>query len=165
LGAQVAQKQEYDEQYAASQDFNMAWEAADDTYMQFIKVSRVAFKNNLNTAISLGLSGRRKSSFSGWLDQTQQFYLTVLENTDFQTALARFGITLEKLQEGKALVAAVVTAKQSKESETGEAQQATKTRDAVLDALEDWMSDFIAIARIALEDTQLSETLGIVDRS
>jgi len=40
LGAQVAQKQEYDEQYAASQDFNMAWEAADDTYMQFIVTTK-----------------------------------------------------------------------------------------------------------------------------
>ena len=37
--------------------------------------------------------------------------------------------------------------------------------DAALDGLDEWMSDFIAIARIALKGTQLSEALGILERS
>lgn len=47
--------------------------------------------------------------------------------------------------------------------EKGEAQTATELRNEVLYALQDWMSDFIAIAKIALEDkSQLLEMLGIV---
>ena len=165
LAAHVSQQQEYGEQYEATQSFDTAWSAANQTYTQLVKIARVAFKGNPNAVTALGIAGKRKPSYSGWLDQAQQFYLTALDNTVFQTALSGYGVTLEKLQAGKALVDAVVTAKQSKESETGEAQQATKTRDAALDSLDDWMSDFIAIARIALEGTQLSEALGILERS
>jgi hypothetical protein len=165
LAAQVAQKQEYGEQYAATHEFDAAWKTANQTYTQLVKIARVAFKGNPNAATALGISGKRKPSYSGWLDQAQQFYLSALENPDFQAALAQFGVTLEKLQAGKFLVEAVTAAKQSKEIETGEAQQATKIRDAALDGLDDWMSDFVAIARIALAGTQLSEALGILERS
>ena len=165
LSAQVAQKQEYGEQYAATYEFDAAWKTANQTYTQLVKIARVAFKGNPNAATALGISGKRKPSYSGWLDQAQQFYLSALENPDFQAALAQFGVTLEKLQAGKFLVEAVTAAKQSKEIETGEAQQATKIRDAALDGLDDWMSDFVAIARIALAGTQLSEALGILERS
>ncbi len=163
--AQVAQKQEYGEQYAASQAFETAWKTANETYMQLVKVARVAFSTDPNAATALGIAGRRKPTYPGWLEQAQQFYLTALENAAFQTELARFGVTLEKLQAGKALVDAVVAAKQAQGSETAEAQAATQTRDNALEALDAWMSDFIAIAKIALEGTQLSEALGILERS
>jgi hypothetical protein len=46
--------------------------------------------------------------------------------------------------------------------EKGEAQAATEARDKALDNLQEWMSDYIAVARIALEDEpQLMEMLGI----
>ena len=163
--AQVTQKQEYGEQYAASQAVTAAWDAANRSYMQQVKVARVAFGKDPNAATALGIAGGRKSAYPGWLEQVQQFYLTALENTDFQTRLAHFGITQEKLQNSKALVDAVVAARQAQGTETAEAQGATQTRDAALEVLGDWMSDFIAIARIALEGTQLSEALGILERS
>jgi hypothetical protein len=47
----------------------------------------------------------------------------------------------------------------------GEAQDATLRRDRAADALQEWYSDFIAIARIALEDNpQYLEMLGIVKK-
>ena len=163
--AQVAQKQEYGEQYAASQAFESAWNTARQAYMQLVKIARVAFSSDPNASTALGIAGRRKPTYPGWLEQVQQFYLAVLANADFQTGLARFGVTLQKLQDGKALVDVVVAAKQAQGTETAEAQAATQTRDAALEALDAWMSDFIAIAKIALEGTQLSEALGILDRS
>jgi hypothetical protein len=163
--AQVAQKQEYGEQYAASQAFETAWKTANETYMQLVKVARVAFSADPNAATALGIAGRRKPTYSGWLEQAQIFYTTALANAAFQTELARFGVTLQKLQDGQALVAAVVAAKQAQGTETAEAQAATQARDNALEALDAWMSDFIAIAKIALEGTQLSEALGILERS
>ena len=163
--AQLAQKQEYGEQYAASQAFDTAWQAANQPYKQFVKVARVAFNKDPHAVTALGIAGRRKPTYAGWLEQVQQFYTTALDNNAFQIELARFGVTLEKLQNGQALVDAVIAAKQTQGTETAEAQQATKTRDAAFEALDVWMSDFIAIAKIALEGTQLSEALGILERS
>ena len=39
---------------------------------------------------------------------------------------------------------------QAQKKETSEAQRATHDRDAAMDALDDWMSDFIGVSRIAL---------------
>ena len=50
--------------------------------------------------------------------------------------------------------------------EKGEAQAATKRRDAALDAMQDWLSDYLAIAKVALEEEpQLLEGLGVLQRS
>jgi len=64
------------------------------------------------------------------------------------------------------LVQAVAEANAVQEKEKGEAQEATKLRDAALDDLDQWMSDFIAIARLALEERpQYLEKLGVVEPS
>jgi len=130
-----------------------------------LKIARVTFRNDPQAATALGLSGIRKQSFSGWLDQVQQFYLAALAKETYQSKFAQFGVTLEKLQTGKDQLDEVVAASGTKENETGEAQQATQTRDAAFDALDTWMSDFFAIARIALDGTQLSEALGLLERA
>ncbi len=48
------------------------------------------------------------------------------------------------------------------EKEKSEAQKATKARDAALDALEEWYTEFRELAQIALEDdSQQLEALGM----
>lgn len=48
----------------------------------------------------------------------------------------------------------------------GESQDSTKIKDAAFVKIDDWMSEFYAVAKIALEDNpQLLESLGKLVRS
>lgn len=157
------QKTEYGEQYAASKELQTKWDAANSIYMKHVKVARVALQNDYGAFLKLGLGGDRKRSLSGWLVQTRQFYSNALGDAGIKTKLAGFGITEAKLQEGKNLTDEVEAANIAHKKERGEAQQATLDRDKALDILEDWLSDFIAISRIAFEDKpQLLEKMGVV---
>ena len=50
--------------------------------------------------------------------------------------------------------------------EKGESQDSTKIKDAAFAKIDDWMSEFYAVAKIALEDNpQLLESLGKLVRS
>ena len=80
--------------------------------------------------------------------------------------MAAFGMTQAKLEAGKKLLAETETANAAQEKEKGKAQQATLERDNAVEQLEEWLSDFISIARIALEEKpQLLEKLGVVEPS
>jgi hypothetical protein len=156
-----AQKAEYGDQYEASAAVRAAWDAADAAYMRTLKVARVALQDDPKARAALMLGGDRKQSLSGWMDQATAFYTNLLGDGDLMAAMAGFGFDAAKLEAEQALVEAVVEANLVQEREKGEAQDATKQRDASLDAMDAWMSDFKAIARVALEgNAQWLEKLG-----
>ncbi|MGD9487146.1 MAG: hypothetical protein AB7W47_03950 [Calditrichaceae bacterium] len=163
---QQKQIREYGEQYEATDAVNSVKDKASAVYMKHVKIARIALQSDRGAAQKLDLNGRRKGSLSGWLAQATQFYINATTAPDIITAMAKFNITEEKLLAGKQLIEETVSLNAAQEKEKGEAQQATVERDEALDALEFWLSDFIAIARIALEEKpQLLEKLGIVERS
>lgn len=156
------QKAEYGDQYEATDEFKAARAAANKPYMVFVKVGRVAFKNDRAMFQTLGLDGKRKISTSGWLSQVKQFYINALGDPDCLAKLAEFGQTQEKLEAGHALFETAELANAKQEKEKGESQQATIDRDEAFELMSDWVADYKAIARIALEDKpQLLEKLGI----
>jgi len=160
------QKAEYGDQVSATQELNDKWQAAGKEYMKLVKLARIALKSHPGSLLKLNLNGERKKTLSGWLSQAKQFYINALGDSEVLTALAEYGITPEKLQAGQQLVLDTETANAAQEKEKGDAQQATLERDAAMDLLDDWKSDFTAVARIALEDKpQLLEKLGILERS
>ncbi len=163
---QQIQQKEYGDQYEATNALTAARTLANNDYMRFIKIARIALKNELAIAQKLDLNGNRKKSLSGWIAQANQFYLNALSDTTVLTKMAGYGITQEKLEAGKALIEDIELKNASQEKEKGEAQQATKDRDKSADDLFEWVADFIVIARIALEEKpQLLEILGIYAES
>lgn len=159
----AAQKREYGEQYEATTDLQAAWDAADLAYKRTLKLCRLAFRDSPKKQNSLGLSGNRKKSLGGWIEQTLTFYLNLLGDADLIAELAVYGYDQAKLQAESDLVQAVVAARAAQNKERGEAQEATLSRDAKLDELDAWVSDYKVIAEIALADSpQMLEQLGWV---
>ena len=164
--AQLAQTAEAGEQIAATATVQDVWETAKKSYMRFLKIARIAFKRNAGISTQLDLSGTRKRTLSGWLAQANQFYANALTNKTVLNGLKEFGTTEQKLKAGLAEVKAVEVANLAQEKEKGEAQAATQKRDAAIDELQDWLSDYLAIAKIALEENpQLLEGLGVLQRA
>ena len=111
------------------------------------------------------MNERKPQVFNPWYEQARHFYTALLADTEAQAQLARYRVTLEGLQAAQAQVESTFALKTAQEKEKGEAQESTQQRDAAIEALEEWLSDFKVVAKIALEDTpQLLEVmkLGVI---
>jgi hypothetical protein len=166
LTAQNIQQMEAGEQRSATAELEANRAVAHTTYMRLLKIARVAFKRDAGIAIQLGLSGERKRNLAGWLAQTTQFYTNALTNPAIEASFREFGITGDKLRAGLIEVRAVEASNLLQEKEKDKAQAATEKRDEALDALQEWLSDYLAIAKVALEEhPQLLEVLGVLQRT
>lgn len=166
LEACQKQQQKYGEQMSSTETVNELWQEAKNSYMRCIKIARVAFKNNSGIARSLGLNGQRKKTLSGWLSQAKQFYQNALNDPEVVKKLTEYGITKAKLEVARTDTDHLESASLIQEKEKGDAQNATNVKNQAIDNLRNWLTDFIAIAKIALEtEPQLLEGLGVLKRS
>ncbi len=155
------QTAEYGQQYETTGNLQAAWATAEAAYMPTLKIARVALRDHARANGALKMNGVRKQSLWGWLEQAQAFYTNLLADEELLAAMARFGFDRPKLEAEAALVQAVAAADHAQEGHKGEAQQATKERDAKLDEMDQWMADFKVIAEVALaEHSQWLEKLG-----
>ncbi len=155
------QQAEYGEQYQATAELNRAWDEANSLYTATLEIARIALRGNYDAAKALDLHGRRKRSFSGWFEQAVRFYRNLLDHEEWLAAMGRYGYTRERLEGELAQVEALLELERRQEDEKGDAQRATKLRDAKVDELNQWLADYKAVARIALrDDPQQLEKLG-----
>ena len=160
--AQLQQRAAYGNQITATAALNTAWDNAREAYMPQLKVARIAFKGDVATATELGLKGDRTKSLTRWIAQANQFYTNALARDAILTGLATFGITAKKLRAAQKTLHALEAAALTQEQAKATAQRATQTRNLAVKELRAWLSDFMAIAKIALaQDSQLLESLGI----
>ena len=162
----LEQIQEYGDQIDATNELQMSRANAHHTYIDDIVIARIAFKNEPGMWVKLQLNGKRKRTYSGSVSQQVIFYTNLLGDDDALAKMAVYGVTAEKLQAGLELTKAIEVKLAALKKEAGEAQHATKSRDEAVDDLQEWYSDFISIARIALQSNpQYLEILGIIEPS
>ena len=96
------------------------------------------------------------------MKQAAAFYRNLIANQDFIRKMAYYGYTVDKLKEEQKLVQDVAAADARHDKEMGESQEATAVRDNALAELEEWMSKFCLVARIACAGhDQWLEKLGL----
>jgi len=157
-----AQIKEYGEQHAATQAFLEAFSQADKSYTTIRRLAAVVFKGDAQHQTDLRLSERKPQVFNPWYQQARHFYATLLADAAAQTQLARYKITPASLQAAQSQAEQAMALNSVQEQEKGEAQNTTQHRDEAIEALDDWLSDFKTVAKIALEDTpQLLEALNL----
>ena len=158
-------KIEDDETSSAYADFSDKKAELEKTFKLHRKKAKVIFRNDSLTADKLGISGELPRTYVKWLETVRKFYSIATTDTEIQGKLARLAITTEQLNNANALYTSLKSARVEYLREKGESQDATKTKDAAFAKMDDWMRDFYAVARIALEENpQLLEALGILVR-
>ncbi|MFO7681406.1 MAG: hypothetical protein R6X34_15280 [Chloroflexota bacterium] len=157
------QQAAYGEQFAATQAVRQAQAAATQAYSAALKIARIVFRDDLTAQNALGLSGSRKKSLSGWLDQARRFYNNLLRTPEFVAAMTPYSYTQARLEQEAGLVQTVAVASEMQDKERGKAREVTKQRNAKLDELARWLADYKAVAEVALAASpQKLEQLGWV---
>lgn len=158
--------QEDDETSEAYSIFSEKREQLADTYSLHRKKAKVVFRNDQETLEKLALTGSLPSAYISWLETVKKFYLVATGDHLIQEKLSRLKVTLDNLNATDTLIGEVESARSEYLREKGESQDATEAKDTAFAELDDWMSEFYAVAKIAMEDNiQLLEALGLIIRN
>ena len=159
-------KKEDDETSEAYKNFTTLKENLATTYTLHRKKAKVIFRKESTTLNKLSLSGSLPTAYIKWLETVKKFYAVASADSDIQSKLVRLKITTEELNGTIELITNLELARAEYLREKGESQDATKLKDKAFGEIDDWMSEFYAVAKIALEDNlQLLESLGKFVRS
>ena len=158
---QAAQVKAYGVQHGATDGLNAAFADADKLFAEHRKLAKMVFREDGNAQTALHLTERKKQAFDPWMGQAMTFYQNLVGDAAWVTAMGRFNVTALTLTDAQAGLVALKGLDSAQEKAKGAAQGATKTRNAALDALDLWYSEFRNVARIALDDSQALETLGM----
>lgn len=158
-----AHKVRYGEKDESSKDLTVAADQADQEYKKTLAVARVALKKDTKAVSVLYLTGPREQTNAGWLAMIDSFYTNLLANPGWVAKMEAYKFGRAKLEAGQRLVEAVKNLEVKQTQKKGDAQQSTIERDAKLEKLAEWMSDFKEIAFAAFDEKpQLLEKLGFV---
>jgi hypothetical protein len=154
-------KKEDDETSESYTNFATLKESLAKTYTLHRKKGKIIFRKDTNTLNKLSLTGSLPSSYIKWLETVKKFYTVASAETEIQTKLIRLKVTTEELNGTILLISNLEQARSEYLREKGESQDATKLKDKAFGEIDDWMSEFYAVSKIALEDNpQLLESLG-----
>ena len=159
-------KKEDDETSEAYKNFTTLKDNLATTYTLHRKKAKVIFRKESTTLNKLSLSGSLPTAYIKWLETVKKFYAVASADSDIQSKLVRLKITTEELNGTIEQISNLELARAEYLREKGESQDATKQKDKAFGEIDDWMSEFYAVAKIALEDNpQLLESLGKFVRS
>lgn len=150
----------------ASNDYKAAYTEMRAIFKEHRDKTRTFFYKEPEVLITLGVTGAFPASYTVFFEKIKQFYMGIQNNPEIQTKMNLIKITPEIVSEGLAKYNHLLAERANYEKELGESQDATKSKDAALLTLLEWMDDFDAIAKVALYNKpQLLEVLGIFVRS
>lgn len=163
LGAQRHVEETRGARAAAFAGLRQARQAARTPYMKHLKLARIALKDRPEATYKMALRGPRATTFAEQMKEMQQFYQHALKDAEILEALVRYQMPAETLQAGLAALEVIWAARNEALQRRGEAQRATARRDATMHALDEWVGEFLNVARLTLsDDPQQLEKLGVI---
>ena len=92
--------------------------------------------------------------------------ITLFDNAAASGLLAAFGYDADRLAEERAKIEAFDTANQAQEMAKGASQQASQDQEAALTKMNEWVAQYVKIAKVALRGKKQSlEKIGVTART
>lgn len=154
------------DQDTASERQKATEKAARKAYQDLAQVARAIFQKNKAALSVLGLDKAMPDAMPLFLTMATALFDNASHDPAIAAALATRGYSAEKLSGERAKIVQMSAAIQAHQAAIGASQQATDDQNDALDALDDWMAEFLKIAKVALsKKPQLLEKLGVLKRN
>ncbi len=159
-------KQENQETIAARAIFDAKLNALYAIYAPHRKRAKVIFKNDDVALKALALKGMMPQAYIQKMETMKTFYNVLNSNSAMLDKLLIFKVLPADVTTALTMLAETEATRSAYLIETGESQDATKAKDKSFEIIDSWMREFVAVAKIALEDNpQLLESLALFVRS
>ena len=131
--------------------FQEQWKEAKLHYQVDLSRARYVLRNNEEARNLLMLEGKRPAAFEAWYEHAMTFYSGLRDHPEWQTKATGMGFAMERVDQGIQRLQAL--------------EELRTQRDAAFESLNDWMSIFRAVARLALVDQPHYQVyLGLIKR-
>jgi len=132
------------------------------SYMKYLKIARIAFDQHTEARESLLLEGIRERIFEKWFHQVEVFCNNIISNSEYWPYLEQFGVRNKDIEALKEQLDSLRILADQTLKMTGQVKMITEKKRTQTIHVQNWVSDYIKIARIAFEDApQNLEKLGI----
>ncbi len=157
----VKKQQKTTEVIKAYNNFRAKYKIQSEIYSLHRKRAKFIFKEEPHILNRLSIKNKMPKSYTKWIKCVKMFYSEIV--SEDIVAKSRYGLKFnaEELEASNNLILDIEQSRSEYISRRGESQNITKEKNKCLKKLNDWMSEFYKIARIALKDNiQLMEALG-----
>lgn len=159
-------KQETAEEREAYAHFAQSYEEMKKSYAKHRKIAKVALMKKPELWNSLAIDGSLSQAYLKSMEEIKTLYTQTKTHTIAKPILEKFKLTESIADEQLAKINEVETLRAKYEKEKGESQDATQQKNKTFEELTEWVREFYAVARIALDDRpQLLESIGKFVRS
>lgn len=159
-------KAETEEEKQAYAKFQTAYTELGKTYTKHRKSAKVALMTQQEAWTKFRLATAESDAYLQWVDDVKTFYTQVRDSQEHRAILEQFKITSDDAQTALTQIAELQNLRTIYEKERGESQDATQNKNKAFGEIAQWMKQFFAVAKIALDDhPQLLEALKRVVKS
>jgi hypothetical protein len=121
-------------------------------YMKTLQIARISFDKDLLIRKALQLDGPRESKLDAWINQVEHFGNRLLGEEKWSAALKNYGISKKDIAGLMSDLENLRSVALECEKLKNDAKQQTSFKKGKMKELQDWVSDYLKIAKIALED-------------
>jgi len=121
-------------------------------YMKILLIARIAFDKDVIVKKALRLEGARETALDLWINQISVFANHLLGEADWLSILKKFGIERKELNSMLTELEKLRSATMLCEKAKTDAKKITEQKKIKTKELQQWVSDYLKIAKIALED-------------